>query len=493
MSSTPSKQSLYRIDQVRMIEQHALAALEPMTLMRRAAAAAFACLRERWPRARRIGVLVGSGNNGSDALLLAAHALDEGIEVVAIAFSEHASGIAATARAEFFAAGGRLIQASPELALPDVQMYVDGLFGSGLNRPIDGVAAVWIARLNAANADVLALDLPSGLDADTGAALGCVLRARVSLCFVAWKRGLFTADASDWCGERVLARLDLGDEALASFPADASLLAAGCHDVLPPRKNNVNKGTFGSVLALGGDEGMGGAIRLTAEAALRSGAGRVHVATRAAHLLAMNATRPELLVHAVDGPQSIAPLLQQADVLAVGPGLGQAAWGHALWDAALQSQRPLVLDADGLNLLARHPGVLPAACVLTPHPGEAARLLGCDVASIQRDRFAAVRALAKRYGAVVVLKGSGSVIADPDGRVAVCPFGNPGMASAGMGDLLTGVIAALLAQGLSAWDAACVGVVVHARAGDHAAAAAPRGLIASDLLAPLRLLVNECP
>ncbi|MEO7199320.1 MAG: NAD(P)H-hydrate dehydratase, partial [Dokdonella sp.] len=162
------------------------------------------------------------------------------------------------------------------------------------------------------------------------------------------------------------------------------------------------------------------------------------------------------------------------------------------WDAALQSQRPLVLDADGLNLLACYPCAVPAHCVLTPHPGEAARLLGCDVASIQRDRFVAVRAIAKRYSAVVVLKGSGSLIADTDGRVAVCPFGNPGMASAGMGDLLTGVIAALLAQGLSAWDAACVGVVVHARAGDHAAADQPRGLIASDLFAPLRSLVNEC-
>lgn len=476
-----------------MIEQHALATLQPMTLMRRAAAAAFACLRERWPTARRIGVLVGGGNNGGDALLLAAHALAEGLEVVTITFSEHSSGVAAAARAEFLAAGGRLTQAQVDPVLPDVQMYVDGLFGSGLSRPIDGVAAVWIARLNAANAEVLALDLPSGLDGDTGAAMGCVLRARVSVCFVAWKRGLFTADATDWCGERVLAALDVGDDAFLPVAADAYLLAGGCQDMLHPRKNNVNKGTFGSVLAIGGDEGMGGAVRLTAEAALRTGAGRVQVATRASHVLAINATRPELMVHAADGPQSIAQLLGQADVLAVGPGLGQSAWGHALWDAALQSQRPLVLDADGLNLLARYPCVLPTQCVLTPHPGEAARLLGGDVGTIQRDRYAAVRALAKRYAAVVVLKGSGSLIADADGRVAVCPFGNPGMASAGMGDLLTGVIAALLAQGLSAWDAACIGVVLHARAGDRAAADQPRGLIASDLLAPLRSLVNECP
>jgi NAD(P)H-hydrate epimerase len=207
-------------------------------------------------------------------------------------------------------------------------------------------------------------------------------------------------------------------------------------------------------------------------------------------MFALNAARPELMVHGVDGPQTLAPLLERASVLALGPGLGQAAWGHALWLTALDANKPLVLDADGLNLLAREPRQFRAPTVLTPHPGEAARLLGVSTAEIERDRFAAVRELARRYVAVVVLKGAGSLIADPDGRLDVCPWGNPGMASGGMGDLLTGIVAALLAQGCSAWSAACLGVGLHARAGDRAAQEGERGLLASDLLAPLRALGN---
>jgi NAD(P)H-hydrate epimerase len=261
---------------------------------------------------------------------------------------------------------------------------------------------------------------------------------------------------------------------------------------LPPRPRDAHKGRNGHVLAIGGDHGTAGAIRLCGEAALRGGAGLVSVATQAEHLMALNAGRPELMAHAVNGPQALEPLLARASVLAVGPGLGQGAWGHALWLTALDSALPLVLDADGLNLLAIEPRRFDPArqVVLTPHPGEAARLLHCPVGEIERDRFAAARALAQRFGAVVVLKGAGSLVADPDGRLDVCPWGNPGMASGGMGDLLTGLVAALLAQGCPAAQAARLGVGLHARAGDRAAREGERGMIASDLLAPLRLLLN---
>jgi NAD(P)H-hydrate epimerase len=177
-------------------------------------------------------------------------------------------------------------------------------------------------------------------------------------------------------------------------------------------------------------------------------------------------------------------------VVALGPGLGRQEWGQAVFAAVLRAGRPGVLDADGLNLLALSPHAVPASTVLTPHPGEAARLLGIDVESVQRDRYAAVRELARRYQSVCVLKGAGSLVGSPGGRVMVCPWGNPGMASGGMGDVLTGVIAALLAQGLDAWDAACLGVALHARAGDLAAGTHPRGLVASDLYGPLRELAN---
>jgi hydroxyethylthiazole kinase-like uncharacterized protein yjeF len=204
----------------------------------------------------------------------------------------------------------------------------------------------------------------------------------------------------------------------------------------------------------------------------------------------LNAARPELMAHAVGGAAALEPLLQRASVIALGPGLGQGDWSRALWHAALATGKPTVLDADALNLLASQALSLPANTVLTPHPGEASRLLGCDIAEIARDRFAAVRAIAKRHAAVVVLKGAGSLVGRPDGEVAVCPWGNPGMASGGMGDVLTGVVAGLLAQELDPWRAACLGVGLHARAGDVAAQSGEAGLLASDLFTPLRKLRN---
>jgi NAD(P)H-hydrate epimerase len=308
--------------------------------------------------------------------------------------------------------------------------------------------------------------------------------------FVGWKRGLFTADANDVCGVRELSLLDLPPRAFEGIDADARLLDGSIGRLLPPRSANVNKSSFGHVLVLGGDEGFGGAVRLAGEAALRCGAGLVSVATRREHVMAVNAARPDLMARGIDDAIALEPLLDRACVIAAGPGLGQHDWGRALLAAVFTTSKTMVVDADALNLLAQAPQPLSGSAVLTPHPGEAARLLGCDVATVQRDRFAAVRQLAARYAAVVVLKGAGSLVADPAGRVAVCPWGNPGMASAGMGDVLTGVIAALLAQGLDAWDAARLGVALHSRAGDIAAADAPRGLVAGDLLPVLRRLAN---
>lgn len=483
---------LYTAAQVRSIDRHAIDVLgiPGFELMQRAAAAAFASLRRHWPHARRLLLLAGSGNNGGDAFLLGALALREGFAIEAIAAAPASGGDAERARAAFVAAGGRVIAADIDAPLPDADVCVDGLFGTGLSRPVEGISAALIRRLADAARPVLALDIPSGLDANTGTWLGVAVRADVTISFVAWKRGLFTADAADLCGALELATLDLPDAAYAQTEADAELLDGSIDALLAPRRHNVNKGSFGHVLVVGGDHGMGGAVRLSGEAALRCGAGLVSIATRAEHVTALNAARPELMAHSVAGADALAAPLSRATVVAIGPGLGQAAWGGALFDAAVAAGRALVVDADALNRLAKIPCTLPAGSVLTPHPGEAARLLGCTVAEIQSDRFAAARELAKRHAAVVVLKGAGSLIADARGRVSVCRWGNPGMASAGLGDVLTGVVAALLAQGLDAWSAARLGVALHARAGDLAAAEGQRGLIASDLFAPLRRLVN---
>jgi NAD(P)H-hydrate epimerase len=488
MMATP----LYTAAQVRALDQAAIRTLDipGYTLMQRAADAAFRVLRARWPQARNIAVLCGAGNNGGDGYVVARLAREAGIHVDVIALAEpNGQGDAARACADWRAAGGAILLSSADL--PDADVYVDALFGTGLARPLEGAASSLIERLNASGRPLLALDVPSGIDADTGKLFGIAVRATTTITFVAHKRGLFTGAAPGHCGELLLDTLGLPDTLYTLSAADAHLLdARATMRWLPARPRDANKGDFGHALAIGGDAGMGGAIRLAGEAALRVGAGRVSVATRAEHVSALNAARPELMAHGVAGAAALEPLLQRANVIALGPGLGQGDWSRALWHAALAVGKPTVLDADALNLLASESLSLPAKTVLTPHPGEAARLLGCDSAEIARDRFAAARAIAKRHTAVVVLKGAGSLIASAEGEVAVCPWGNPGMASGGMGDVLTGVIAGLLAQGLEPWRAACLGVGLHAQAGDEAAQSGEAGVLASDLFGPLRRLRN---
>lgn len=484
---------LYTVAQVRALERAAVERLgiPGYVLMQRAAFAAFNFLRRRWPDAQRIVVVCGSGNNGGDGYALARLVREAGLNVQVLGLAPPQAGSeAAQALADWRAVGGDVLAA--DAVWPQADLYVDALFGIGLSRPLDGQARAWVERINACARLVLALDVPSGVNADSGDVPGAAVRADATLSFIARKRGLYTGAATGFAGNTALDTLGLLMEMYTNSPGDARLLdTADLRGWLPPRPRDAHKGAFGHVLAIGGDIGMGGAIRLTGEGALRVGAGLVSVATQADHITAVNAARPELMAHAVEGIQELQALLERASVVAIGPGLGQRAWGHALWRTTIVAGKPLVLDADGLNLLARERLDLPAQTVLTPHPGEAARLLDTDTQTIARDRFAAVRELAKRHHAIVVLKGAGSLIANPQGDVAVCAWGNPGMATGGMGDVLTGVIAGLLAQGLDAWRAAQLGVALHAQAGDAAADAGEAGLIASDLFEPLRRLRNE--
>ena len=485
--------ALYTVAQVRAFDRMAIETrdIAGYELMQRAAAAALRLLRSRWPDARRIGVICGGGNNGGDGYVLARLAQAAGLDPWLQGLEPpRADSDAARAASDWNAAGGRVLAGAAELAPADI--YVDAIFGSGLSRPPAAAAERLIGRMNRSVRPVLALDVPSGVDADSGNVPGMAVRADATITFVANKRGLATGAARSHCGDVVVVDdLQIPADVFASAEADARLMSrADLESLRAPRDADAHKGNFGHVLAIGGDVGMGGAIRLAGEAALRVGSGLVSVATRGEHVSALNAARPELMAHDVGGPQEIESLLQAASVIALGPGLGQRAWGHALWHAALAAGKPTVLDADALNLLARDDLALPANAVLTPHPGEAARLLGSDTRSINADRFGAVRALASKYHAVAVLKGAGSLVATPDGDVRVCPWGNAGMASGGMGDVLTGVIAGLLAQGLDAWHAACCGVALHARAGDAAAHAGQAGTLASDLFTHLRALRN---
>jgi len=262
---------------------------------------------------------------------------------------------------------------------------------------------------------------------------------------------------------------------------------------LAPRPPDAHKADFGHVLVVGGDLGTGGAVLLSAEAALRCGAGLVSVATRPEHVAAGLARLPETMWLGVHSANQLMGLLPRASVLVVGPGLGQAAWGRSLLSAVTHARLPQVWDADALNLLAGAPLALPSGSVLTPHPGEAARLLGISTEAVQADRPGAARKLARRYASVCVLKGAGTLVAEPGGRLALCERGHPAMAGAGLGDVLTGVVAALLAQGLEAWPAACLAVWLHARAGERLGRGG-RGLAASDLVPVIRELLEEhCP
>lgn len=493
---------LYRAEQVRALDRIAIEqfGIPGSVLMERAGAAAFVVLRARWPQAARIGVLCGTGNNGGDGFVLARLAAEAGLEVTVwqVGDAERLQGdaLAASQRLQGTGITARPWPGSSARELDGRDVLVDALLGTGLTDKVRDTWADAIDALNVAAAPVLALDLPSGLDADTGRVLGCAVRASASISFIGLKPGLLTGAGTEHAGRVYFHDLQVpagvyDRQAAAARRLDYAQLST----LLRPRTRDAHKGQFGHVLVIGGGHGMSGAVRLAAEAAARVGAGLVSVATHAVHAAALNAGRPELMVHSVESPVALAPLLERASVVAVGPGLGQDAWARGLLERVLETDRPLVLDADALNLLAADP-VQRDDWVLTPHPGEAARLLGCSSAQVQADRFHALAALVERFGGVCVLKGSGTLVHAPAGEfppAGVCTAGNPGMASGGMGDVLTGIIAGLLAQGLTASEAAAAGVCLHAQAADEAARVGERGLLASDLMPWLRRLVNPAP
>jgi len=483
---------LYRADQVRAFDRRAIDrhAIPGHRLMTRAGAAAFAALRQYWPAERRLLVLCGGGNNAGDGYVVARLAHEAGYQVrlAWLVEPEKLQGDAGTASREALAAGVPGEPFAPGLLSP-AGVVVDALLGTGLERPLEGAWLAAVEAVNQSRRPVLALDIPSGLQTDTGAVLGAAIRARVTITFIARKLGLFTGSAADHSGELVFDDLEVPATVTAGAEPAAGLLTPEWLAArLPRRRRSAHKGDFGLVLVAGGQPGMAGAALLAAEAAARSGAGLVSLATHPAHAVAISAGRPELMVHGVQERHELRPLLKRATVIALGPGLGQDGWGEYLWAQLVDSELPLVLDADGLNWLARHPRQR-SDWILTPHPGEAARLLDCSPADIQADRPAAVRELQKRYGGVVVLKGAGSLIAD-GAHCWLSASGNPGMASGGMGDVLTGMVAALRAQGLPAAVAAAAGVYAHGLAADRAARGGERGLVASDLLADLRGVMN---
>ncbi|HVN42849.1 MAG TPA: NAD(P)H-hydrate dehydratase, partial [Steroidobacteraceae bacterium] len=459
-------------------------------LMTRAGHATLGALRALWPAARSLCVLSGPGNNGGDGYVIARVARAQGLRVTTVALAEPAAlrGDAARAFADFLAGGGSTTAWSAHVLEAD--LIVDAIFGTGLTRPVDGVAAEVLRAVNAGGRPVVAVDIPSGLHADTGAVLGVAARAAATVTFIGRKAGFYLGEGPDYTGHVVFDSLGVPQETYREVGCVARLLEdALIRLALPRRPRTAHKGRNGHVLVVGGGPGMPGAARLAGEAALRAGAGLVTVATHPSSVGAL-AVRPELMAAAVTGEAEFALAIERATVLAVGPGLGQSAWAQELLRAALASRRPLIVDADALNLLAGAQ-VRRDDWVLTPHPGEAARLLGLDsAAAVQRDRLAAAIALQSRFGGTVVLKGAGTIVKGPEALPEICERGNPGMAVGGMGDVLTGIIAGIAAQCGDLALAARAGVLVHALAGDLAARKGERGMLAGDLLNQVRACVN---
>jgi hydroxyethylthiazole kinase-like uncharacterized protein yjeF len=489
-----SSQPLYTATQVRELDRLAVEAegYGSNELMERAGKAIFDLLLNSWPQARTIAVVCGAGNNAGDGYVVARllHEAGRKVHLVALTAPTHLRGDALIA-AEKFTNTGQTVIAFSETSLHSADVIVDAILGTGLTRELSDAYLAAINAINSSGKPVLSVDIPSGLHADTGKIMGAATQAVQTITFIGRKRGLYTADGVQYRGTLHFADLDVPAAIYTRVQTSVDLVNVESFNYLLTRRNRVaHKGHFGHVLVVGGDYGFAGAVQMSSIAAARAGAGLITVATRPEHALMLPLVRPELMAAGVTESGDLKPLLVRASVVALGPGLGQTDWSNKLFAKVLDTDLPLVVDADGLNLLARDP-LRRDNWILTPHPAEAARLLVCTTAEIEADRFASSIALQKQYGGVIVLKGSGTIITGHAGRQSVCADGNPGMASGGMGDVLTGLIAGLLAQGLTYEQAAGLGVCLHARAADLLATErGERGMLASDLLPLIQRLLN---
>lgn len=489
---TTAKIPLYQVKHIRLCEQSAITdlGLSEDELMERAGLNAFITLTKLFPKVRHLAIFCGSGNNAGDGYVLARLAQEKGYSVIIHQYKtiEHLPPAAQHAALGAIAAGVNC-QCLDEPIDSDVELIIDALLGIGLQGDVKGPIATAINQINDSELPIISLDIPSGLDADTGRVLGTCVHATITITFIARKLGLMTLDGPDNCGTIICHTLGL-DKCLSTIQPASYVLEPNLQDLLPPRLKNSHKGNFGHVLVIGGGLGMPGSICLTANAALRVGAGLVTLATRPEYATQALGSLPEAMIYGIEEVDELDTLINRATICVIGPGLGEDEWAIALFRKAVTSQLPMVIDASALRILAKN-HQQDDNWILTPHPGEAAYLLGCSTKDVQSDRYQAINTLQQQYGGNIILKGVGTLIVTEEGETYLCDAGNPGMASGGMGDTLNGVIAGLAAQGLSLADAAKVGVWLHATAADEAARVkGQRGLLASDLMPYLRYLVN---
>jgi len=485
-------QPIYPVAGIRSIEHQVHSSADPSLMERAGRAAAEEAVQLTMDRPGPILIACGPGNNGGDGFVMARRLL-QARRPITLAFAGDATKLPPDAKAAFAAwreAGGETRVRLPTQR--DWSLVVDALFGIGLQRPVSGRYADWIERLNAHSCPRLAIDIPSGLDADTGRVLGTAFHATHTLTFLALKPGLLTFDGPDYAGNLIVRTLDITPAAYLK-PPGLRIQPSLFRECLKPRRNNSHKGSYGDVGILGGAPGMIGASLLAGRAALKLGAGRVFVGLLDENGPAVDFSHPELML------QPPGTILEKASVLAVGPGLGQSDVAIDWLRQALSAEKPLVLDADALNLLAHETSLHPlitkrtAPTLLTPHPGEASRLLEATTKAVQADRIQAALTIARKFQSIVLLKGAGSIVAVPEGNWFINTTGHPGMASGGMGDILTGILASLLAQGWPAEQAMMAAANLHGTAAERLAneGIGPIGLAASEVVESSRKVLNS--
>ncbi len=504
--------SLYTAAQVAALDCQAIEHVDisAEVLMKRAGRVAFKNLLKRWPEANIVHIFCGAGNNGGDGYVVAALAKQRGL-VVKLWYLSAPEKLqnASSAAWQYAVQEGVQCQHYPEDRPdvfanddPETTVIVDALLGTGSRGELRDHYARAVTAINRSQLPVLALDIPSGVTVDTGAVSSEAVRAQLTVSFIGQNIGLLTGKGRVHSGERVFSDLNVPDDIYDAVEPVASVIDyQQWLPLLPSRESDAHKGDCGHLLVVGGDAGThygyGGAVIMASNMALRSGAGLVSVATRPCFVAPALAAQPELMAAGIDSGQALLPLLARVSVVAVGPGLGQSSWSEQLLYHVLMSEHPLVIDADALQLLAKPEFAQLSAIakakrqwILTPHPGEAATLLGISTAEVQADRVQAAQAIQQQYGGAVVLKGAGTVVTGRNGDVWVCDQGNAGMASGGMGDVLSGLLGALMAQGMTADAAAVLGVSLHAHAADIAVnATGQRGLLATDLIPQIQELL----
>jgi len=507
MNNLYDKKTVRLVDQA-MIQNHVASGYDLMT---RAAQSAIDVIFERYPGITQLVIFCGQGNNAGDGYVLARLALMKqiNVSVYSLVNYKQLSGDALLAYNDWSQVGETLFNINDKQIIEELinntDLIVDAILGTGLDRSLSPSWNEIIRHINRRDADipVVAIDIPSGLDADTGYTWGETIKAEITVTFIAKKQGMYTGQARNYCGDIVFKSLAVPESLYQQHTSKALLLSWELlAQKIPPRLAVSHKGHYGNVLIIGGNISMPGAVMLAGQAALRSGAGLVKILTHSENVLAIQANHAELMVHGMDDNTIdtvyLNSLLDWADSIAIGPGLGTNSWANSLLQLTFKylnnnsnncSEKALIIDADGLNLLALNHNLKYANLVITPHPGEAARLLRCNIEQIEQNRYVSIQQLYDDYNAIVVLKGAGTLIAHQS-EISVCPYGNAGMATAGMGDCLSGILSSLVAQGLPADLATKIAVCLHAKAADLAAKEGQKGMIASDILPFVRHLIG---